>query len=231
LHDNVKHGGGSHAMSIKIGTRLTYANVVATLALVFAMSGGAIAASHYLISSTKQISPKVLNALKGASGKNGATGPTGPTGPAGAAGAGSQGPAGAQGPQGPKGETGPKGENGKNGETGFTETLPSGKTETGTWGLSGSEGLVTVSYPFKVAEPFAKEDIIFLGEGEGKTEDCPGTEAEPMAAEGKLCVYAGIGSEDTYHESLGFPQSSVAGASLDISTETLGYGTWALTAK
>ena len=28
---------------------LTYANVVATLALVFAMSGGAFAATHYLI--------------------------------------------------------------------------------------------------------------------------------------------------------------------------------------
>jgi hypothetical protein len=42
---------------------LTYANVTATLALVFAMSGGAIAAKHYLVSSTKQIDPKVLNSL------------------------------------------------------------------------------------------------------------------------------------------------------------------------
>jgi hypothetical protein len=43
--------------------RLSYANVVATLALVFAMSGGALAANHYLINSTKQINPKVLKAL------------------------------------------------------------------------------------------------------------------------------------------------------------------------
>jgi hypothetical protein len=42
---------------------LTYANVTATLALVFAMSGGALAAKHYLLSSTKQISPKVLEGL------------------------------------------------------------------------------------------------------------------------------------------------------------------------
>jgi hypothetical protein len=73
--------------------RLNYANVVATLALVFAMSGGALAAKHYLINSTKQISPKVLKALKG---KTGRTGPTGPAGPTGA-----------------KGERGEKGEPGK----------------------------------------------------------------------------------------------------------------------
>jgi hypothetical protein len=43
--------------------RFTYANVVATLALVLAMSGGALAASHYLITSTRQISPRVLKKL------------------------------------------------------------------------------------------------------------------------------------------------------------------------
>jgi hypothetical protein len=72
--------------------RLSYANVTATLALVFAMSGGALAAHHYLINSTKQINPKVLSKLKGRTGK---TGPAGPQGLAGAPGA--------------KGETGPPG--------------------------------------------------------------------------------------------------------------------------
>lgn len=43
--------------------RLSYANVAATLALVFSMSGGALAATHYLINSTKQINPKVLKKL------------------------------------------------------------------------------------------------------------------------------------------------------------------------
>jgi hypothetical protein len=47
----------------RIRRNLSYANVTATLALVFAMSGGALAAKHYLLSSTKQISPKVLNSL------------------------------------------------------------------------------------------------------------------------------------------------------------------------
>lgn len=70
-----------------IRRRLSYANIVATLALLFAMSGGALAASHYLITSTKQISPKVLKKLKGNAGPKGATGAAGPAGPAGAAGA------------------------------------------------------------------------------------------------------------------------------------------------
>jgi len=59
---------------------LSYANVVATLALVFAMTGGALAASHYLINSTKQISPKVLKKLKGNRGAAGARGLAGPRG-------------------------------------------------------------------------------------------------------------------------------------------------------
>ncbi len=59
---------------------LSYANVVATMALVFAMSGGALAANHYLINSTKQINPKVLKKLAGKAGKTGATGATGAAG-------------------------------------------------------------------------------------------------------------------------------------------------------
>jgi hypothetical protein len=66
--------------------RLSYANVAATLALVFAMSGGALAASHYLINSTRQINPKVLKKLKGARGARGGTGAAGPRGATGAGG-------------------------------------------------------------------------------------------------------------------------------------------------
>lgn len=74
---------------------LNYANVVATFALLFAMSGGALAAKHYLINSTKQIKPSVLKKLKGNTGKTGATGPAGPQGV--------QGKEGAQGKEGPTG--------------------------------------------------------------------------------------------------------------------------------
>jgi hypothetical protein len=82
-----------------IRRHISYANVVATLALVFAMSGGALAAKHYLVNSTKQINPKVLKKLTGQSGRNGATGATGPSGLAGSPG--KEGPAGREGAQGP----------------------------------------------------------------------------------------------------------------------------------
>jgi hypothetical protein len=77
----------------RIKDKLTYTNVTATLALVFAMSGGALAATHYLITSKKQISPKVLKDLKG---NKGAAGKTGAAGTPGA-----QGVPGKEGPQGP----------------------------------------------------------------------------------------------------------------------------------
>ncbi len=107
-------------MPAVLRNRLTYANVVATLALVFAMSGGAYAASRYLITSSKQISPKVIKALKGATGAGGAAGPTGPTG--------SAGPQGPVGPQGAKGENGTSGQNGEQGKEG--EPGKSGKNVT-----------------------------------------------------------------------------------------------------
>ena len=90
-----------------IRRHMSYANIVATLALVFAMTGGAYAASHYLITSTKQISPKALKQLKGKSGSAGAPGAAGPAGPAGGPGS-----------PGAKGEPGAKGNNGENAKEG-----------------------------------------------------------------------------------------------------------------
>jgi hypothetical protein len=80
--------------------RPTYTAIAATVALVLSMSGGALAASHYLITSTKQISPNVLKKLKGNRGPAGRRGPAGP-----------------QGPQGPQGVAGTNGTNGANGAT------------------------------------------------------------------------------------------------------------------
>jgi Collagen triple helix repeat (20 copies) len=68
------------------------------------MGGGALAASHYLIKSTKQISPKVLNALKGKAGPTGAQGKAGPTGAQG-----KEGPVGKEGKQGAEGREGLEG--------------------------------------------------------------------------------------------------------------------------
>jgi hypothetical protein len=88
-------------MFSRLRKHFTYANVALTLTLVFMMSGGAYAASKYLITSTKQISPKVLKTLTGKTGAKGPAGPAGPVGPAGA-----------------KGETGTAGKDGAPGKEG-----------------------------------------------------------------------------------------------------------------
>ncbi len=168
-------------MLSKTRQHLTYANVVVTLALVFAMSGGAYAASKYVITSTKQIKPSVLKQLQGKAGKTGPAGPVGAPGAAGPAGpkgdtgsTGGEGPKGATGstgPQGPQGQVGPKGETGAPGSQGNTGaqgpqgepwtaggTLPSGKSEYGQWGVhavaKGFEvaGVTTVSFGIPLKE-------------------------------------------------------------------------------
>jgi hypothetical protein len=168
-------------MFSRIRKRFTYANVTATLALFFAMTGGALAASHYLITSTKQIKPSVLSALKGKAGPAGASGANGAAGEKGP-----QGSAGTNGTNGTAGESvssatlksgeggcaaggskftvggketsacnGINGKNGVNGMAGFTESLPAGKTETGAWSYSNTnEGLVFTSISFNI--PLAK---------------------------------------------------------------------------
>jgi Collagen triple helix repeat (20 copies) len=157
--------------AIRRRIRFSPAMVIAGLALVFAMTGGAYAAKKYLITSTKQISPSVLKQLQGKAGAPGVAGVQGPAGSAGpvgtggAAGAkGETGPAGEKGPQGEKGVQGLQGKEGKagatgaTGATGFTKTLPSGGTETGAWSISDSstENLSTLgSISFSI--PLAQE--------------------------------------------------------------------------
>ncbi len=117
-------------------SKFTYANVAATLALVFSMTGGALAANHYLVNSSKQINPKVLRALKGAKGPKGAAGEAGPAGPTGPAGSpGTAGATGATGRQGTAGQT-VDGEPGSTGATG--PTGPTGAQ--GATGLKGEQG-------------------------------------------------------------------------------------------
>jgi hypothetical protein len=190
------------------------ASAIATLALVFAMTGGAYASGRYLITSTKQISPKVLKSLKGANGKNGANGANGaagangaqgPQGPAGTAGVNGTGTPGATGKEGPTGKTGPAGPTGPPGPFG---TLPSKKTETGAWSAeawitpSGAAGAISFSIPLAGAleqtqvhyvDAAGTEEIFFnvgaLSWEQRATSSCPGTVAEPKAESGNLCVY------------------------------------------
>jgi hypothetical protein len=238
-----------------IRKRFTYANVAMTLALVFAMTGGAYAASKYLITSTKQISPKVLKSLKGANGKNGAAGvagtagATGPAGPGGAKGeTGAAGPAGPQGPggaAGTKGETGAAGAAGAKGEpgtTGYVKTLPSGGTETGAWATTpyiaaaGEIAIDTLSFAIPLATAPTPH---FMKHGETSTE-CKGIAEAPTAAAGNLCVYTAI--EVNRVESTiastgngsGAPGAGTIGAMVIVSSTGAGpaefWGTWAVTA-
>jgi hypothetical protein len=67
-------------MLSRLRGQINASTVVATLALVFAMSGGAYAASQYLITSIKQIKPSVRAQLKGKTWIDGAVGEKVPDG-------------------------------------------------------------------------------------------------------------------------------------------------------
>ncbi len=191
--------------------RVSPAGMIAMLALIFAMSGGAYAASKYVITTTKQIKPSVLKSLQGKTGPAGAPGPAGPAGPGGAQGAqGPAGPAGPQGTPGGKGETGsqgtkgttgaagatgPKGATGATGTTGYTETLPSGKTETGQWATygaasgSGELRADTISFTIPLAVAPANFEVVTTAQKE--TSHCPGGITKPEATAGYLCLFEG----------------------------------------
>jgi hypothetical protein len=202
--------------------RFTYSDVVATLALVFAMSGGALAASKFLITSTKQIKPSVLASLKGKAGANGAAGAQGPTGPAGpAGGVGPQGPAGTPGTNGEPGPEGKEGKAGKNGTSGkdgspwtANGTLPVGSTETGVWTISETAGKgkeatealgltipsTTISFPVPLATSIPMTKVrVFAGFNPAIPAGCTATILEEesvtnlKAESGNLCIWIKAG--------------------------------------
>jgi hypothetical protein len=199
--------------AIRKRLHLTPSMVIASLALVFAMSGGAYAASKYVITSTTQISPKVLKSLTGKAGANGAQGAAGAAGPSGSVGgAGAKGENGAPGASGTKGETGPQGAPGQAGETGETGpegspwtaggTLPSGATETGTYYVGSEAGTGTfegfavdnISFSIPLSKALAGDHVIYVHgsvPSECENSEHPGTASaeNPEASRGYLCVY------------------------------------------
>lgn len=236
--------------------RLTYANVTATLALVFAMTGGAYAAGKYLITSSKQISPKVLKQLVGKTGARGPIGPTAPAGTAGAAGAaGTKGEPGTAGKEGKEGKVGLQGEPGEKGEEGSPWTaggvLPAGQTETGMWGVSALPGspdggliqlsTVPISFTIPLKAPLPEANVHVVGPGEKGTGGgtCPESSSyeKPAAEPGNLCIFerggvnvGEIGAATGENGVLG-----TAGIILEIKPATKSepidvYGNWAVTA-
>jgi hypothetical protein len=202
---------------------LTYANVTATLALVLALSGSAIAGTTYLLTSTSQISPTVLKKLKGAkgpkgqrgkTGAKGAIGPAGPAGPAGAAGA--------------KGDTAP-----------YPTILATGQTERGTFAMedenTGGSGHAYDSITFSPPlAPSVTLTATYVASGTTQP-GCTGTPSEPTASPGFLCVYGRTASGTVAlfsgsAASAGQADRWGAVASIITNTSAFAYGTWAATA-
>ena len=211
--------------------RVSFAHVLGALALILVVGGGsAWAASithkpktkpkhHYIITSTGQIKPSVLKSLHGAKGTNGTNGTNG-----------------ANGATGPTGATGATG---ATGTTGFTSTLPSGKTEVGTWAANVG---ATTSVPYYIPISFeipltAAPTVNTVAVGGPPTGACPGTVGAPTAASGNVCFYEAHLSAGTTVSAFnpnadgGNPGFGAYGGVLFLSTASTGYayGTWAVT--
>jgi len=145
-------------------TRFGIPGVISVIALVFAMFGGAYAASNSSGGGKATASAK---AKKGPRGPKGATGPAGPVGPAG--------PAGLAGPAGPKGDTGAKGEKGDPGTD-------------GTDGVDGEPGKSVKATAIAEGEETACEGQggveYEVDESAEPTEICNGKPGEPWALGG-----------------------------------------------
>jgi hypothetical protein len=185
--------------------------IVAIVALVAALGGGAYAAGGGLTAKEKKQVKKIaqteVKKIAGVPGAPGAVGPVGPPGPAGA-----NGKDGKDGTNGKNVTTGnePTGTsnceeqggvwvevegsglkryvcNGKDGEEG---TSGSGGTMTGQWSFS-AKGLVStlmsISYPERLP---ADPTYNWIGPGGSSTTACPGSAANPEAAPGNVCLYA-----------------------------------------
>ena len=224
--------------------RLSYANVMATVAVFLAAGGGAYGALHssgrvfhgcvdqrtgvLRVLSTGQACrrPRTIN-------QNGRpvqvpgehaitwnqTGPAGPTGAPGQPG--TSGPQGVQGTQGVQGPAGP-----------FPTTLPSGKTLTGVYRSEVVMGVTkpdteTFAYPLAFA-PTAH----FVGLGTMAPPECPGSTSDPQAAPGNLCLYAALGEMGANVIEISDPNTNLSGSSpRGFSVEGgISSGSWAVTA-
>lgn len=173
------------------------ATVMAVMALIFAATGGAYAAtgggqgSQVTANAAKK---KKSKSIRGPAGPRGATGAPGP--------AGAQGPAGPAGPAGLKGDTGSAGTNGSNGEsvmiasagseckeggTTFSNSSGSGSVCNGEKGRNGSPGTAGTNGESVISKEFVGSAGPACKEG--------GSEFESEPAKGKVKTYACNGKE------------------------------------
>lgn len=180
----------------RLRKHLTPSVFIALIALVFALTGGAFAATGGGSSSHATLTASAAKSKAKSKTKAGARGPAGPAGKNGTNGAngaaGAQGPAGPQGAAGGKGETGSPGTDGTDGTDGtngtngaegspWTDggTLPSESTETGQWAVGqympGTEAIESVDVGLSFTIPLAKrlnsEHVHFIRLGEGENEE------------------------------------------------------------
>lgn len=232
---------------------------ISVVALVFAMFGGAYAATDNGGSGAAVASKTV----KGKQGKPGKRGPAGPQG--------AQGLPGAPGKDGANGAPGGKGAdgvgattavfagglhgctqggievkstgattfvcNGKDGAPGAPGSLPEkilkGETVKGTWSATvGSleSAALAVSFPLPAAAAPTPRFVIEAKEGEEFAEDCPGTVGEPEAKEGNLCYYTFFGGAGLGTAAL-LPTATYGGQVLFTggTPGTVAIGSWAVT--
>jgi Collagen triple helix repeat (20 copies) len=120
--------------------RPSAATIIAVVALFFALGGSAVA-SHFLITSTREIKPSVLKKLRGSQGPAGPAGVQGATGATGAPGLpGKDGALGKEGPRGPEGKEGKEGKEGPSGGPIGPEGKEGKEGKEGPQGPEGKEG-------------------------------------------------------------------------------------------
>jgi hypothetical protein len=192
--------------------------VVAVVALIAAVAGTAFAAGGLTKKQEKQVI-KIAKKYAGKPGKDGTPGGIGPQGPAGP-----KGDTGAPGLEGKEGKEGPEGNEGSPWTLGGT--LPSGESLSGHWagGISSVVALTSISFELPLK---TKPTAVVVPAG-AEEEGCPGTEEEPAADAGKLCVYV----EETSGSVEPLVDKSGARLSLGAGEGEIAYGagTWAVTA-
>jgi hypothetical protein len=237
----------------RLRPHLTYANVIASLALFFALGGVSYAAvtlprnsvgarqiSNGAVTGTKvrdgslsakDFSSTLLSSLKAAKSTGGTPGQAGPKGDPGAKGD--------AGTPGAKGDAGPRG-------VSAWDSIPSGQTVTGAFEYDSAASAAGdfrtyVTLPARAPVPLTAAAVNFATDGSAVTTDddasCDGSLASPDAPAGKVCIYlnntasdgSGMAARPTLHGeqsafTVSWNDSSAASADVFV------YGTWAYTA-